>query len=340
MGETLKKINSKYWIIAIFIILILVGFKTKYLSIVSTGRAELLWNNLFTVITSSTDFKNYATSCNSDVGTYSSTIDDTNGSINLRSRAIIGSCHSGGSSGTIDVKIPYDKIKNSKNIFLTLDGFTTTGGITCESASLNGQISQEAGNTQNLFMSNAKEGIPNGINPPQGILFTIDGDFISIPSASSTFQMKGSGDFHLAFSSSATSSCNNRNSRAELNLNSIQFTDLCTLEQGQLCNPSSKSIVSFSNGCEKQNLLNQGYSVDLPLCCVPSWSCTEWSTCNNGQQTRTCTDTACDQKVNKPSEEEACMGQSDDKYNIYGFIGLIIIGLVFGYYWHKGRQKS
>jgi len=41
--------------------------------------------------------------------------------------------------------------------------------------------------------------------------------------------------------------------------------------------------------------------------CTESWSCTEWGSCNNGLQTRTCTDdNNCGTTSNKPVEEQAC----------------------------------
>ncbi|OGZ91507.1 MAG: hypothetical protein A2599_03510 [Candidatus Staskawiczbacteria bacterium RIFOXYD1_FULL_39_28] len=49
-----------------------------------------------------------------------------------------------------------------------------------------------------------------------------------------------------------------------------------------------------------------------PLCvaapvCTPSWNCTSWSSCVNGQQTRTCTDSNnCGVTTGKPSETQAC----------------------------------
>jgi len=41
--------------------------------------------------------------------------------------------------------------------------------------------------------------------------------------------------------------------------------------------------------------------------CNPSWSCTAWSNCANGNQTRTCTDTNnCGTTTGKPAESQAC----------------------------------
>lgn len=43
--------------------------------------------------------------------------------------------------------------------------------------------------------------------------------------------------------------------------------------------------------------------------CMPSWSCTEWSSCSNGQKTRSCIDVSnpvCGNGYNKPIEQQAC----------------------------------
>lgn len=42
-------------------------------------------------------------------------------------------------------------------------------------------------------------------------------------------------------------------------------------------------------------------------CCVEEWTCTSWSTCTGGVQTRTCTDNnACGTTANKPPEQQVC----------------------------------
>ena len=41
--------------------------------------------------------------------------------------------------------------------------------------------------------------------------------------------------------------------------------------------------------------------------CLESWSCTPWSTCSDGGQSRTCTDlNSCDTSMNKPAETQIC----------------------------------
>ncbi len=44
-----------------------------------------------------------------------------------------------------------------------------------------------------------------------------------------------------------------------------------------------------------------------PTACVESWSCTDWSACSSGSQTRTCTDAnSCGTAAAKPSETQTC----------------------------------
>jgi len=46
---------------------------------------------------------------------------------------------------------------------------------------------------------------------------------------------------------------------------------------------------------------------ETPAACTESWTCTDWSTCSNSQQTRTCTDAnSCGTTTSKPSESQSC----------------------------------
>ena len=53
---------------------------------------------------------------------------------------------------------------------------------------------------------------------------------------------------------------------------------------------------------------NEGLSTEFfTYECVESWSCSSWSTCSGGTQTRTCTDSSsCGTTVSKPSESQSC----------------------------------
>lgn len=47
------------------------------------------------------------------------------------------------------------------------------------------------------------------------------------------------------------------------------------------------------------------------ISCTENWSCADWSTCNNGQQTRTCTDANnCGATANKPATSQNCCAEN------------------------------
>lgn len=68
---------------------------------------------------------------------------------------------------------------------------------------------------------------------------------------------------------------------------------------------------TLTNGLIKvENLRNSGM-LGVPYSstsggCSPNWSCTSWSTCINGTQTRTCTETNCNTTAGKPIEQQTC----------------------------------
>ena len=45
---------------------------------------------------------------------------------------------------------------------------------------------------------------------------------------------------------------------------------ICTQEAGQLCNPTTKQLISYTDGCQKSDYLNQGYATDLSICAQTS----------------------------------------------------------------------
>ncbi len=62
------------------------------------------------------------------------------------------------------------------------------------------------------------------------------------------------------------------------------------------------------SGSETPPSGGSGGFVPPPETCTEDWSCTEWSMCVNGEQTRTCTDAnACGTTENKPAETQECM---------------------------------
>ena len=47
--------------------------------------------------------------------------------------------------------------------------------------------------------------------------------------------------------------------------------------------------------------------------CVESWSCTDWSECHSGTQTKTCTDVNnCGTTLSKPLESQSCEVEEDE----------------------------
>jgi len=57
-------------------------------------------------------------------------------------------------------------------------------------------------------------------------------------------------------------------------------TPVCTQEAGTLCNPTTKQIAGYSNGCDKINLFNQGYSTEMGNCQTPQCIVMEGQLCN------------------------------------------------------------
>ena len=55
------------------------------------------------------------------------------------------------------------------------------------------------------------------------------------------------------------------------------------------------------------------YEGSSPPACTPNWQCSDWSSCSQGTQTRTCTDlNSCGTTQGKPPESQSCTGCSTD----------------------------
>ncbi len=66
----------------------------------------------------------------------------------------------------------------------------------------------------------------------------------------------------------------------------------------------AEQVTMTTDGQETSN--PNGQQTNTPLC-TENWNCNNWSSCNNGQQTRTCTDSNnCGTTNNKPSLSKAC----------------------------------
>jgi hypothetical protein len=71
--------------------------------------------------------------------------------------------------------------------------------------------------------------------------------------------------------------------------------------------------------------------------CVENWSCTEWSECIEGKQTRTCTDlNDCGTFVHKPAEMRDC---EVEKLLISPYYWIIVLGaaVLLLAYWKRER---
>ena len=69
---------------------------------------------------------------------------------------------------------------------------------------------------------------------------------------------------------------------------------------------SNSSPVTISGATELNLTLTQ-----TPTSCTENWTCTAWSTCSGGTQTRTCTDqNNCGTEINKPAESRSCSTSS------------------------------
>ena len=94
------------------------------------------------------------------------------------------------------------------------------------------------------------------------------------------------------------------------------------------------------------------YNVVLTTICTESWSCSEWSSCSDDQQTRTCIDlNNCGGTNNKPSEKQDCqvieettnipeMAPAETSSKVWWCIGgIVIIGILayLGWYFYKKK---
>ncbi|MBA7643432.1 hypothetical protein ES703_51158 [subsurface metagenome] len=78
--------------------------------------------------------------------------------------------------------------------------------------------------------------------------------------------------------------------------NGTGFSETCT------------DVDPFDGICDSPyNIENSGNYDYLPLVCYENWSCTSWSACSGGTQTRTCTDAnSCGTINNRPALSQSC----------------------------------
>lgn len=255
------------------IFLVLVVLTIMYSNLLSiSGTKEFKYKGFNVVANSNTDFTGQ--SQNGGCGNWGaivSPLEDTNSSITLQSYSNSGSCTANGGSSSLSLTIPNPK--QYKQIFIQLSGSLDNGGYsgTSNCPSANMDISLEHDTSTSL--SSASVGCVNSqYTFPAGILLKIEDNFLVIPSISSTIPLSDN-NLIISLSSSASSNANGRSAKSILTLQDIQTTlkdipqpPICTQEAGQLCNPTTKQILSYANGCDKNDLLLQGYQADLSKC--------------------------------------------------------------------------
>lgn len=77
--------------------------------------------------------------------------------------------------------------------------------------------------------------------------------------------------------------------------------------------------------------------------CIENWSCSDWSECIEGKQTRECTDAnVCGTTVNKPAEEQACEVPEEKPvdYTLIIILGILIILAAGIWLYFQGLSKK
>jgi hypothetical protein len=85
--------------------------------------------------------------------------------------------------------------------------------------------------------------------------------------------------------------------------------DVCDSGHLNLCSDETSCTAAdghwYNNACNSEEQQ-----------CVPDWTCTDWSSCSDGSQTRTCTDSnSCGTNDDKPSESKSCAVCGDNECN-------------------------
>lgn len=77
-------------------------------------------------------------------------------------------------------------------------------------------------------------------------------------------------------------------------------------------NTDSETGFAITNGQTK----NLNFTLTKAGSCVENWTCTSWSSCSGGVQTRTCTDqNSCGTELNKPAESQSCSNGGGNNYH-------------------------
>lgn len=93
------------------------------------------------------------------------------------------------------------------------------------------------------------------------------------------------------------------NEQATLTFYNLDFEDPVILRDGALCPSAVCQQMNYSGGNFTFNVT--GFST-YTINCTAQWSCTEWSSCSGGDQTRTCDAGSCGTIISKPAERQDC----------------------------------
>lgn len=95
-------------------------------------------------------------------------------------------------------------------------------------------------------------------------------------------------------------------SGGNVNRNQTSYTCLSPGTANSSCTSTTTPQLIDSCGAGEECIEGQS-ECQVNITCTESWTCGNWSTCANGQQTRTCTDAnSCGTTTNKPIESQSC----------------------------------
>ncbi len=181
-----------------------------------------------------------------------------------------------------------------------------TGNVTLASCDTNGTslTSSEGGNNVRLCMNDSagSEGCDqvyytkDTISP---VIENVTSTSVTWSSATITWDTIESSNSTVYYGTSPGSLTQTSSSASLVTEHSIGLTSL-----------SSETLYYYNvSSCDQLgNCNNSGTYNFTTLVCPESWSCTDWSMCTGGIQTRTCTDSNnCGTTTNKPAESQYCI---------------------------------
>lgn len=107
------------------------------------------------------------------------------------------------------------------------------------------------------------------------------------------------------------------NTCVDLSLSSTNSTNTNSTitNSTNLTNSTLTNSTNVTNSTE-QNVSLTNSTLTNSTACVENWSCVDWSVCENGSQTRTCTDAnSCGTSVNEPALSQTCTVACVENWN-------------------------